>query len=59
MLGVEQTLNLLSLLEEDKKKKKDMGFQIIVTINKNGHKKKALLYSDYFGGVRVDICIGN
>ena len=58
MLGVEQTLNPLSLLEEDKKKK-DMGFQIILTINKNGHKKKALLYSDYFGGVRVDICIGN
>ena len=37
MLGVEQTLNLLPLLEEDKKKKKDTGFQIILTINKNDH----------------------
>lgn len=37
MLGVEQTLSLLSFLEEDQKKKKDMGFQIILTIYKNDH----------------------
>ena len=37
MLGVEQTLSLLSLLEEAPPQKKDMGFQIILTINKNDH----------------------